>query len=123
MTPSKRLTVIGVENGGSNPSWGAIFLKGSLMIVEKEVQRNYKQTIIDKYICDLCGSQSKDDNWVKGTYEVDEISVSRITGVRYPEGGNVTVETFDICPNCWETKLVPWMKSQNASPRVKEIDY
>ena len=92
------------------------------MIVEKEVERRYKQTIIDKYICDLCGSQSKDENWAKG-YEVDEIRVSREKGTRYPEGGSIIVETFDICPNCWETKLVPWMKNQNASPRKKEIDY
>lgn len=92
-----------------------------------------KQVETDHYLCDICGARIK---W-PGSYEVKEIgfelqlSVHRFrvklgykTGASYPEGGNSREEEFDVCPECWTNRVVPWMQShQGVSPRVTECDW
>lgn len=89
--------------------------------VKKQVTST--QTILEKTTCDLCGESTSGDNWADGNYEHDEITIQRVSGAHYPEGDYRETASFDICPKCWEEKLVPWMASQGASPTVKEADW
>jgi hypothetical protein len=80
---------------------------------------------IDKTTCDLCGAEIK----VEGFYNIDEveiehrITVKHRTGYDCPSGGSGTEVSVDMCANCFETKLVPWLKEQGVDPEKKDWDW
>jgi hypothetical protein len=79
-------------------------------------------------ICDLCKvtkspEHGPDVNWALDGVSMDEITVSREVGKRYPETGWSTVTAYHVCPPCWETKLVPYLASLTAEPTEKEKDW
>ena len=73
--------------------------------------------------CDLCGRERKCGHWEEGAHDVKEVTVELRDGKSYPETGWATVTSFDICPDCFAGKLVPWVKSQGGEPTVKEVDW
>lgn len=72
--------------------------------------------------CDLCKKQHK-DNWKSGYFDSIEIDVNMRTGSSYPDGGSGENYEFDICPECFKNKLIPWMESQGANPTFSEWDW
>jgi len=76
--------------------------------------------------CDLCGKELKfphaDCNW-GNRFDVQEVSVFYKDGANYPEGGSGTTTSFDVCPGCFENKLVPWLAEQGATPIEEEWDW
>lgn len=72
--------------------------------------------IIDKITCDICGANVNRG----GLYEIDEVSVERRTGTIYPEGGAGTETKVDLCGECFESKLIPWLKAQGANPQTED---
>ena len=87
------------------------------------------KTVVTGCTCDLCGRQgdgaSFDDD--RGWGKVDGVTirtkVSRKTGEQWPEGSHVKTQSFDVCPECWATKVVPWFASQGAKPTDDKLDY
>ena len=80
--------------------------------------------VVDHLICDLCGKKSGDGDWVPKGYNVSETTIEMNQGTNYgSEGGDNKKTGFDICPACFETKLVPWMASLGATPTVEETDW
>ena len=75
--------------------------------VHAHIERSYSSTV-----CDLCGDESE-DNWAPG-YSANKTEVKIIEGKSYPEGGSGTEISYDICPTCFKTKLIPWLESQGA---------
>lgn len=81
--------------------------------------------VVDEIKCDLCGAGGgvphnlDGTNWAALNYDVDATMITRETGDSFPEGGTNTIETFDICGDCFENKLKPWMASQGALPGSK----
>ena len=77
--------------------------------------------------CDLCGAVAKQGNWESSVYEVNEVEVEvtvrRKDGVSYPEGGWGTALEVDICPKCFNDKLVPFLRSQGANIEEREWDF
>jgi hypothetical protein len=73
---------------------------------------------VDFVTCDLCGARIKDEQYV-----IDEVEVRHRAGTNYPEGGNGTEISVDVCGKCFDEKLIPWLKSQGAEPHVEEWDY
>jgi hypothetical protein len=77
--------------------------------------------------CDICGraapSRGVRGEWGEDSYAVAEVEVSMAMGSSYPEGGSSTVTEFDICPECFSSKVIPWLREQGASPRVEERDW
>lgn len=73
-----------------------------------------------KTTCDLCGEVI--DHYTSG-YDVDEITIERNEGQRYPEGANMTRYDLDMCPKCWVTKLVPWLEEQKVSLRETDTSW
>lgn len=76
------------------------------------------QEVEDKVTCDLCGATIK-----AGSYDAEEVDVRHRTGCSYPEGGIGEEVSVDMCGNCFDTKLVPWLRSQGANPTPKDWDW
>lgn len=72
---------------------------------EKHVTRTEKVQV-GPTVCDLCGREYREEAH-------DTVEVSRSVG--FPEGG--TTYYFDVCPPCWDERLVPMMKNP---PRESE---
>lgn len=72
----------------------------------------------DYRTCDLCG-----DRITRFAYDVDEVEVGRSVGTRYPEGSQIQRTELDMCGECFDTKLVPWLESQGATLRILDQDF
>lgn len=72
--------------------------------------------------CDLCGKTTTRE-WKDGSFDATETEVRLRTGSSYPEGGSGDETTIDICPACFTSKLIPWVKSQGGEPTTKEWDW
>jgi hypothetical protein len=95
---------------------------------KKEVTRQHEYLV--EQTCDLCGAVAKHpDAWgdTGGSYGVDEteikVTVRQKEGDSYPDGGSGTEFHVDICPNCFKTRLVPWLLSQGAKIEEKEWEW
>jgi len=85
---------------------------------------------LDFIKCDLCGAatnrddfDSKSGNWAKGSYNELLVAVYLQEGSNYPEGGHSKSLVFDICPDCFKGKIVPYLESLGAKPRKVENDW
>jgi hypothetical protein len=81
-----------------------------------------------KRTCDLCGAEAKDFcSWTSHDHAMGEhdetklrVEVQRQKSTGYPETSWGTTWEADICPTCFATKLVPWLRSQGATVRECE---
>ena len=78
---------------------------------EKEVE-DYKT-------CDICNKKIKDSDGY--TSNEVEIRYERSSGT--PDGGETKTTEIDMCVNCFENKLIPWLKSYGAAPRIRESEW
>lgn len=92
--------------------------------------KTFEETVLAECRCDLCGVEHRPCHEWPGVgedagspYRVASTEVQCETGTSYPEGGEKTVTSFDICPACFLNKLVPWLKSQGAEARVEEVNW
>jgi len=94
----------------------------------EEVQERTVKTLTGVQ-CDLCGCWAENNLWVEykdswvnpeNSHEVVDVSISMSTRPRYSVEGRYEDWEFDICPTCFNQKLVPWMMSQNAHPQINE---
>jgi hypothetical protein len=83
-----------------------------------------EESYVAEIHCDLCGRISTNAwrPWSTGSYDLREVEVSLRTGDQYPEGGGGEMVEFDICPDCFTNKLVVWLESQGAKPRIEPWD-
>lgn len=91
-----------------------------------EVPATTKQEL-DKTTCDLCGKEAKRGYWESSSYEVNdteiEVTIKHEDGYNYPEGGNGTKYSVDMCPDCFKERLIPWLESQGCKAERKEWDW
>ncbi len=74
--------------------------------------------------CDICGEKSSGAyDWAKNCYEVEETTIEWKTGYSYPEGNFFDVFECDICPKCFEEKVIPtFRKLWGVEFQVREVD-
>ena len=97
----------------------------------EKVQTTHEITRVLAVTCDLCGKAAKNPGspWEEGWHERNEVEVSVDVRVRaeagtvYPEGGDTRAVEYDICPECFHDKLVPWLTSQGAKAREVEREF
>ena len=102
----------------------------------KEIQTRAEEVTVMEFVkCDFCGEEvpkpdantggiwSNEVDWSTGGYGICETEISFSEGESYPEGGNKTTLSFDICPKCFKEKLIPWAKSQGAELTEEEFDW
>ena len=83
-----------------------------------------EQTVLDVLTCDMCGATTKNArNWTSNYSSRSEVTVCFVHGDEYPEGGSGTQTCVDLCPQCFGNKLLPWLMSQGATPRLEEWSY
>lgn len=75
-------------------------------------------------VCDMCGTKSSVWGWVRhpGCGEIRDVSVcfdARENG--YDGDGPVERLTCDLCPECFQGKLVPWLESCGVKTRLEHI--
>ena len=95
--------------------------------VEETITRTSEQ--VTKVLCDLCGKEAKYPKgadrhwgpWCTG-YDVDTVKVEAKYGSNFPEGPVIDVESFDVCPDCWKSKIRPFFAGFGASPREQQVD-
>jgi hypothetical protein len=74
--------------------------------------------VVDHVTCDLCRRPIPDER-----FKVDEVEVSRRQGDVFPEGGSGTTTSFDICGECWEQILAPFLERMGAEPQTHEWEF
>ena len=93
----------------------------------KKVTVEVEKTVFEECTCDLCGVVAKHGNWESSVYEIAEteieIEIRYKDGDEYPSGGSGTKYNVDICPDCFKTKLIPWLESQGATCKSEEWDW
>ena len=72
-------------------------------------------------MCDFCGL-STDNEWKQDRYDDIEVELDLKIGERFPEASFGKIISFDMCPDCFKDKLIPWAKTQGAEPTVKDYD-
>ena len=81
--------------------------------IVKKVLREWKT-------CDMCQKKIQRT----GPYEVLETEISIETGESYgSEGGSTTTTYADLCQECFEGRLIPWLQSQGVTMQTKESDW
>lgn len=89
-------------------------------MLRKETKRvEIDHVRVVEHTCDLCGCDMR--NQAKNSYEVKESTVEVRDGNEYPEDCFGTTYTVDVCVNCMQTVVFPWLIEQGAS--VREEDY
>jgi hypothetical protein len=51
------------------------------------------------------------------------VYVKHRDGENYPEGGSGTEVEIDMCPECFKTKLIPWLESQGVVVQRKDWEW
>ena len=94
-------------------------------VVKTRMTEPEERTYTADVKCDLCGvlapSPSNYSPWEK-LYDVAQPEVSLKTGEQWPEGGSGERVFFDICPECFMSKVVPALKALGAEPTVEDWD-
>ena len=78
---------------------------------------------VTETVCDLCGARNTGDDWNPRPYDTADTTVQWEYGTCFPDGGDKTVVSFDLCPECFDRRLIPWLREQGAEPRVVETDW
>ncbi len=79
-----------------------------------------KEKEVKHVICDFCKCIIQD---VK-RHKVSEVVISHRFGESYGgDGGNGKEISFDSCPSCFDSKVVPALKLLDAEPSITEWDY
>ena len=90
---------------------------------EKQVPARTEKTFIKK-TCDLCGAESKRySDWPNVLYNTSETIVAHRVGNAFPEGGCGSEYFCDLCPDCFWSKLMPWLNEQGCEPHKKEWEF
>jgi len=74
--------------------------------------------VVDKTTCDICKESIE-----AGGFFRDDVEISREWGDAFPECGNGHKIEFDICGECFNSQLVPWMETKGAETIETEWDY
>ncbi len=81
------------------------------------------RTVLACMACDICGRVVKNpplgDSWLFSP-TFGTVVVKCVIGESCGDLVDRKTTTFDICPECFDKKLVPWLESLGAKPTVVE---
>ena len=87
------------------------------------VTRQVEQERLDFKECDLCGRRSGEYRWKTSSLEQVETKVHIQYGSWFAEGGYGEEYEADLCPECFDEKLIPWLKEQGCKREFTGWDY
>lgn len=91
-----------------------------MKIYEKKIIPAQEKEVCSGTVCDLCKTPDKEWN-TNGN--LTEIVVKHKWGNTYPDGGLGEKIDIDLCPNCFNDVLVPFLKERGAEIKTTEWDY
>ncbi len=102
-------------------------------IKKEKVIKEVEVTLEDKIICDLCAREGEYD-WHEDGYPMrmdeSDIYMKGAVKIKQEKGeswdsdeGDTTKQWFDLCPDCWESVLKPFLVSKGATCYKKEINW
>jgi hypothetical protein len=87
----------------------------------KKVHREHDDKVLTSITCDICKTEYPGTKWGRqSSYDILETKIEISEGKGYPEGTFGTIINFDICPECFNNKLIPFLVRSGAT--VKEED-
>jgi hypothetical protein len=93
------------------------------MKIYKEIQKSFKQKIIDKIICDICKSETLNE-WKTNKNNNIESEIRLEIGHDYYDGGSFGKYEINLCPDCFKDKLIPFVESAGeVKINLEEISY
>lgn len=88
------------------------------------------ENVFVEAVCDICGKVSKIDDYdgIDWSDDIDGylkkfVTIKKETKHSYPEGGDCEEEYFEICDECFDNKVVPFLESLGAKKYLKEYDW
>lgn len=78
--------------------------------------------------CDLCGRSAPRPGdydthlWASHGYGINCVDIKIQTGESYPECTSSETRSYDVCPECFEGKVEPFLQSLGAEPRTEKYD-
>jgi len=99
-----------------------------MKVYREETIPETTRQVLDHKTCDLCGKKTTKNlgpnNWDAPDWHFEETDVSMTikheTGESYPEGIFSETCEIDICPECFQHKLIPWLKAQGVRVDYKD---
>lgn len=91
----------------------------------KKISVTREENQFDYKTCDSCGKISKKmslNNWSEKRYGVDEVEIRHKYGSSYPEGESCKELIIDMCPDCFECKVLPFLTSIKVITNYKDTD-
>lgn len=96
----------------------------------KQALKLANSPIVTHVICDLCGRETyrtTDDlpesgNWVAMSGEIHSITIVCKQGFVHDDNSEITYTIIDLCPDCFQNRLLPWLRGQGVVPTVMEND-
>jgi len=126
---------------GSNPNAPVTKILGGNMKVMKEVITPASNRLVcDKVLCDICRCEMAEDQYEDSQIKSPEHKKSGFLktdvyhnrakafityeeGYSYPDCGQLTKQEWDICPDCFYLKVVPFLKSLGAEPSSEKSNW
>lgn len=78
------------------------------------------KVVTDFITCDICHEKIKG---AISSYGVNKVEIRYKYGNEYPEGGDGEEVEMDMCPKCFETRLVPWIQTFGGEPSRRKWSY
>lgn len=94
-------------------------------VVETKVFETPREIVVEVK-CDLCGKKAglrrsdRGGEWSENSYEIREVKVEMRIGDSFPEGSNWVATRYDICPWCFENRVMPFLEDAGAAPTIDE---
>lgn len=74
--------------------------------------------VLDRVSCDICGV----DIVPKVGFDLDHVTLKHEKGTYSPEGGSGECATVDICPSCFQGRMVPWLQSLGVHVQYTPVE-
>jgi hypothetical protein len=88
-----------------------------------EVIKEVKEVFQYK-VCDSCGARSDSFTGWPGKEQVNEVDIEyRYGSVDRDGGASLHVYTVDICPTCFEEKVITFLKSIGADCKEEAVEH
>lgn len=98
-------------------------------MIKKIVKREVKEveTKTEEMYCDFCGKKADRCDWSDGTYRLDDteirVSIRHKRGECYPECSWGTLTRVDLCPECFQNVLMPFIVKNSKERRIFDEEY
>ena len=84
----------------------------------KDIPQHTEQ-VLDNTTCDMCGGIIKPTQ----SFQVNEIEIKRRTGFSCPDGGSGEELDIDICGECFDNVILPFLKTKIQNVRIVDWDW